>query len=506
MLIKLLSPSVIALMLIMGLAPDKVLPPKPFTGKVVAIADGDTVTVLHENQQHKIRLSGIDAPESRQAFGDKSKKALADKVFGKEVKVEWSAQDKYHRILGEIYLGERRISEEMISDGLAWHYKQYSKDQNLAKAEFTAKQLKKGLWIDPNPIPPWEFRNGGASGKQVPSEVDPENKPKQGTTVYITDTGEKYHRENCKYLAKSSNPVLLEKLGPNYQPCKICSPPARVHSSSKTLPFTNNGIPIENKNKPSPIGLENHVELKVDLDLNQGIKLDMVLIPAGNFMMGSPLTEKDRSYVTRKGNVKDDETQHKVTMTKSFYMGKYEITQEQWQAVMGDDILKLIPERAKNPKYPMTHLNWFDCQEFVKRMNKTGKGFKLPSEAEWEYACRAGTTTAYYFGDEIKKGDANVGSIEDKLSIVGSFKPNKFGLFDTHGNVAEWVSDLYGGDYSKEAEVDPLGSKKGDLRILRGGFSSSGNVMARSAFRYALLPNSDGTIGMGFRLAKSVEP
>lgn len=487
-----------------GFLPIKDLPPKSFVGKVVSIADGDTVTVLYQNQQHKIRLSGIDAPESHQAFGEKSKKALADKVFGKEVKVEWSAQDKYHRILGEIFLGERRISEEMISDGLAWHYKQYSKDQNLAKAEVTAKQLKKGLWIDPNPIPPWEFRNGRSSDKQSTSVEDPNSKPKQGVTVYVTDTGEKYHRDNCKYLAKSSNPVLLEKLGPNYQPCKICSPPARVISPPKKLPFTDNFPSIENR--PSPNSFEKPNELKVDLDLNQGIKLDMVLIPAGKFMMGSPLTEKDRSSVTRKGNVKDDETQHEVTITKSFYMGKYEITQEQWQAVMGDEILKLIPERAKNPKYPMTHLNWFDCQEFVKRMNKTGKGFKLPSEAEWEYACRAGTTTAYYFGDEIKKSDANVGSIDEKLSIVGSFKPNKFGLFDTHGNVAEWVSDLYGGDYSKAPEVDPLGAIKGDLRILRGGFSSSGNVMARSAFRYALLPNSDGTLGMGFRLAKSVEP
>ena len=504
MLIKLLSPSVIALMLIMGLAPDKVLPPKPFTGKVVAIADGDTVTVLYENQQHKIRLSGIDAPESRQAFGDKSKKALADKVFGKEVKVEWSAQDKYHRILGEIYLGERRISEEMISDGLAWHYKQYSKDQNLAKAELAAKQAKKGLWADANPTPPWDFRNGGASGKQVPSEVDPAVKPKQGVTVYVTDTGEKYHRENCKYLAKSSNPILMEKLGANYQPCKVCSPPPRGAAPAKALPFTESAPPVE-KNLPTK-DTENLRELKVDLDLNQGIKLDMVLIPAGKFMMGSPLTEKDRSHVSRKGNVKNDETQHEVTLTNPFYLGKYEVTQEQWESVMGDEILKIMPAKARNPQYPMARLNWLDCQEFVKRMNKTGKGFRLPSEAEWEYACRAGTPTAYFFGGDIKKTEANIGFLEDKLSVVGAYKPNKFGLFDTHGNVAEWVSDWYGGDYAKVSVVDPLGAKEGWLRILRGGSSSFGDVMARSAYRYALVPNSEGTLGMGFRLAKSVEP
>ena len=226
------------MMLITGIAPNKELPPKPFTGKVVAIADGDTVTVLYENQQHKIRLSGIDAPESHQAFGDKAKKALADKVFGKEVRVEWSEEDRYKRILGELYLGERRISEEMIAEGLAWHYKQYSKDQNLAKAELAAKQAKKGLWADANPTPPWDFRKGGSSAKQVPPAVDLGARPKQSITVFVTDSGEKYHMENCKYLAKSSNPISLEKLGANYQPCKVCSPPLRGAAPVKALPFT----------------------------------------------------------------------------------------------------------------------------------------------------------------------------------------------------------------------------------------------------------------------------
>ena len=228
MLIKLLSPSVIALMLVMGLAPEKMLPPNSFTGKVFAIEDGDTVSVLYENQTLIIRLLGIDAPESNQVFGSISKKALSNKVLGKEVKIEWLRGDfSYGRINGEIYLGERRICEEMISDGLAWHYTQLSKDQNLAKAELAAKQAKKGLWAAANPIPPWDLRNSGASGKPGPSEDDPASKTKQGTTVYITDTGEKYHREDCVHLAKSRNPILMENLDANYQPCKVCSPPPR---------------------------------------------------------------------------------------------------------------------------------------------------------------------------------------------------------------------------------------------------------------------------------------
>ena len=134
-------------------------PPKPsFSGKVVSIADGDTITVLVDKTQYRIRLVGIDAPESKQTFGTKAKKALADKVFGKEVKVEWSEKDRYKRILGTIFLENRWINKEMVEEGWAWHYTYYSKDQALAAAEKAAKESKKGLWDDPNPIPPWEFR------------------------------------------------------------------------------------------------------------------------------------------------------------------------------------------------------------------------------------------------------------------------------------------------------------------------------------------------------------
>jgi micrococcal nuclease len=133
-------------------------PPMSFTGKVVSIADGDTVTVLVDKTQHRIRLVGIDAPEGGQAFGNKAKMALGDKVFGKEVKVEWKERDRYKRILGTIYLEGRWINNEMVAEGWAWHYTYYSKDQELAKAEAAAKEAKKGLWADPNPIPPWDYR------------------------------------------------------------------------------------------------------------------------------------------------------------------------------------------------------------------------------------------------------------------------------------------------------------------------------------------------------------
>lgn len=128
-------------------------------GKVVSVADGDTITVLDaEKVQHKIRLQGIDAPEKKQAFGTKSKELMTEKVAGHEVVVSWKDKDRYGRILGEVMLGKRHINLEMVQDGMAWHYVQYSKSKELTAAEEAARKAKKGLWADKEPVPPWEFR------------------------------------------------------------------------------------------------------------------------------------------------------------------------------------------------------------------------------------------------------------------------------------------------------------------------------------------------------------
>ena len=128
-------------------------------GKVVSIADGDTITVLDENKkQNKVRLNGIDAPEKKQAFGAKGKARLGELVAGKDVVVEWKEKDKYGGIVGQVYQGSLDVNLQMVKEGLAWHYKKYSKATDLGKAEAEAKAGKKGLWADPNPVPPWEFR------------------------------------------------------------------------------------------------------------------------------------------------------------------------------------------------------------------------------------------------------------------------------------------------------------------------------------------------------------
>lgn len=128
-------------------------------GKVVSISDGDTITVLDSQKvQHKIRFQGIDAPETSQAFGSKCRQNLGDKIFGKLVVVTWTEKDRYDRILGEVTFGDRKINLEMVQDGAAWHYKQYSDSKELAEAEEKARKAKKGLWSEKSPKPPWEFR------------------------------------------------------------------------------------------------------------------------------------------------------------------------------------------------------------------------------------------------------------------------------------------------------------------------------------------------------------
>lgn len=129
------------------------------TGKVVAIADGDTLTVLDDSKtQHKIRLAGIDAPEKAQAFGNKARAALGEKVFQQSVRVDVIDVDRYRREVGRIYLGERFINLEMVADGFAWRYVTYDKPGEFTTAEANAREHRRGLWADPHPMPPWEWR------------------------------------------------------------------------------------------------------------------------------------------------------------------------------------------------------------------------------------------------------------------------------------------------------------------------------------------------------------
>ena len=231
-----------------------------------------------------------------------------------------------------------------------------------------------------------------------------------------------------------------------------------------------------------------HKEVEEKADLGAGIKLDMVLIPIGKFMMGSQGSEVGR---------KSDEMQYEVTLTKPYYIGKNEVTQEQWQAVMGDN-----PSKIKGEKFPVTNVSWNDCQEFIKKLNeKTNGEYRLPTEAEWEYACRAGTSTAYSFGDKITLKDANYsGSAIDAPAVIGSYKPNAFGLYDMHGNVWEWCEDWFK-ELPQGTAIDPKGPATSDGRVLRGGsfwWESTVRSSSRSNF-----PPTSRNFDFGFRLART---
>lgn len=160
---RLISAAIVLLALTATLHADEI------RGKVVGIADGDTITVLDAAKvQHKIRLEGIDAPEKGQAFGTKSKVKMSETVGEKDVVVRWSKKDRYGRILGDVYLGDRHINLEMVQDGLAWHFKRYSSAKELAEAEDEARKTKKGLWVDKEPVPPWDYRKAGREKRKNP--------------------------------------------------------------------------------------------------------------------------------------------------------------------------------------------------------------------------------------------------------------------------------------------------------------------------------------------------
>ena len=236
-------------------------------------------------------------------------------------------------------------------------------------------------------------------------------------------------------------------------------------------------------------------ELVLTIPGPEKIPLRMKQIPAGTFVSGSSMAEKDRE--DNEGPV------HEVAISRPFHMGVFEVTQAQWEAVMGTN-----PSRFNGkPANPVEQVSWEDCQEFVRKLNGMGIGtFRLPTEAEWEYACRAGTKTAYSFGDGAGKLGKyawyrdNSGSTTHE---VGTKKPNPWGLYDMHGNVWEWCSDWYA-DYSMDKQTDPKGAADGSYRVERGSCWEFSSWHCRSASR-SRVPPSFRYSGLGFRLVRAVE-
>ena len=217
-------------------------------------------------------------------------------------------------------------------------------------------------------------------------------------------------------------------------------------------------------------------------------EIEMVLIPGGTFQMGSTSSE---SFGWEK-------PVHQVTLS-SFYIGKYEVTQGQWQAVMGSNPSNF----QKGDNYPVEQITWDDVQSFITKLNQmTGKRYRLPTEAEWEYAARGGTTGGRYGNiDAIAWYSSNSGN---STHAVGGKQPNAYGLYDMLGNVWEWVQDWYG-SYTSSAKTNPTGPSSGSRRVVRGGSWGDNASYVRAPYRGGFHSPDIRDYNLGFRLALDVE-
>jgi formylglycine-generating enzyme required for sulfatase activity len=242
--------------------------------------------------------------------------------------------------------------------------------------------------------------------------------------------------------------------------------------------------------------------------VRNSLGMEFVLIPAGMFIMGSPLEEAYRD---------PSEVQHPVTITRPFYMQTTEVTVDQWRAVMGR---RLLARKKGSGDMPVVKVSWYDCKKFISKLNRmTGDHYLLPTEAQWEYAARAGSETAYFWGSQIDCGRAmfannpmkydacvadnrSSGIDHSKPTPVKRYPPNAWGLYDMHGNVWEWCEDLFD-RYGTVSMVDPCETESGKDRVRRGGSWFGPGYSCRSANRAYGHPMSR-LQNTGFRLVMDV--
>jgi sulfatase modifying factor 1 len=239
----------------------------------------------------------------------------------------------------------------------------------------------------------------------------------------------------------------------------------------------------------------NTAVLGEDFSVFAAADVEMLWVEPGTFTMGSPASEPNRL---------SDETQHEVTLTQGYWLAKHELTQAQWKAVMGTD-----PSKFKGDNLPVERVNWEEAKAFCDKLQEqesaagrvpAGYAYRLPTEAQWEYACRAGTTTATAFGNSLSSTQANFDGTSpynggatwrslNKTANVGSYAANAWGFHDMHGNVFEWCADWYG-NYPFGSVADPAGASSGTLRGTRGGCWLRNGMYCRSAFRFRAHPGA----------------
>ena len=337
--------------------------------------------------------------------------------------------------------------------------------------------------------------------------------------TYLGDASPQYSWEssNSNIVAIDTDPVDASMAWAIAAADKIGNPPPKgwvivVKDSSQAVTLTvfdqANGL-----DRQVEVLVEGQVEVLVKLDtrprppqfftLPGGASLEMVWIVPGTFQMGSPSSERGRS--SNEGPV------HDVTISQGFYLGKYEVTQGQWESVMGTRPWQGRDYVRSGSDYPAVYVSWENAQEFIRRLNASmgSNVYRLPTEAEWEYACRAGTTTRWSFGDDESQLEHyawyydNAWDVGERHGhLVGTKRANPWGLYDMHGNVWEWVRDWYGSNYySSSPSVDPAGPSRGSNRVVRGGDFGNDARNLRSADRNDDSPSARGS-NVGFRLLR----
>jgi formylglycine-generating enzyme required for sulfatase activity len=228
------------------------------------------------------------------------------------------------------------------------------------------------------------------------------------------------------------------------------------------------------------------------LDLGKGVTMKLALVPAGKFTMGSPADEAGR---------RDDEAPHEVTLSQPFYLGQTLVTQGQYEAVMGHN-----PSQVnRGPNYPVDSVSWHDAMTFSQKLGQaTKQRISLPTEAQWEYACRAGSQTRFSCGDDEALLRKYALFWARTTLPVAKFKPNGWGLYDMHGNLHEWSADWYG-PYPDKPATDPIGPVNGQARVLRGGCFHNSAKFCRSASRIAYPPDQ-ADYDFGFRVTAEAKP
>jgi formylglycine-generating enzyme required for sulfatase activity len=263
--------------------------------------------------------------------------------------------------------------------------------------------------------------------------------------------------------------------------------------------------------------------------ITNSLKMELRLITAGVFQMGSPQTEPERHLC--------EGPRHKVHITKAFYLGVFPVTQRAYKAVMGKNPAFFTERAGGGPDHPVEHVSWWDAVKFCEKLSilpeeqREGRAYRLPTEAEWEYACRAGESTIFHFDDALTStqanfdgnfpyggagprsvlqrlgeflgfgGNRNRGPFLQRTSKVSTYAPNAWGLYDMHGNVWEWCADYFTGEpYSPRPQHDPQGPAQGEARVVRGGSWYVVAADCRAAARLGATPDERHS-DLGFRVA-----